>query len=143
MTATVDQIMEWNSNFPAIDLGTMTSQSDVLTGNATLTLFTNGDCDLTADNTATAELSEAGSDVLYTEYQLEYDGDGASATGGATVAYTVYSSFLSPASACTHVALDGAVDVTLRARASNPAGTLADVGSYSATQTVTVTWSGA
>jgi hypothetical protein len=140
VSAVVDTIMEWDGNFAAIDLGTMTAQSDTLTGNATCTLYTNGDVSITADNTATAELSEAGGDTLYTEYQLEYDGDGVSATGGTTVVYAVYSSFLSGGSTCTHYDEDGAVVVTLRARATNAAGTLADAGSYSATQTLTATW---
>ncbi|MFO8008726.1 MAG: hypothetical protein R6V05_13425 [Candidatus Brocadiia bacterium] len=140
VSATVDSIMEWAGNFAAIDLGTMTAQSDVLTGSATQTLYTNGNVDVTADNTATAELSEAGGDTLYTEYGLQYDGDGVAATGGSDVAYVVYSSFLSTASTITHVDGDGAVDITLQARASNAAGTQADAGSYSATQTLTASW---
>ncbi|MFW6118799.1 MAG: hypothetical protein ACOC7S_00530 [Planctomycetota bacterium] len=140
--ATVADIMEWDSNFAAIDLGTISAQADVLTGSSTVTLFTNGDVSITADTSATAELSEPGSDTLYTEYGLQYDGDGVTATGGADVAYTVYSSFLSGGSAVTHVAGDGAVDVTLQARASNPAGTLGDAGTYSATQTLTASWAG-
>ncbi|MGD2175338.1 MAG: hypothetical protein PVJ27_08040 [Candidatus Brocadiaceae bacterium] len=140
VSATVDDIMEWAGNFAAIDLGTMTAQSDVLTGTATQTLYTNGDVSITADNTTTAELSEVGGDTLYTEYGLQYDGDGVANTGGSDVAYAVYSSFISTGSSVTHVAGDGAVDVTLQARASNAAGTMADSGSYSATQTLTASW---
>ncbi|MCK5557393.1 MAG: hypothetical protein KAJ01_03385, partial [Candidatus Hydrogenedentes bacterium] len=123
-----------------IDLGTMTSQGDILTGSDTATLYTNGNVDITADNTTAAELSEAGADTLYTEYQLSYDGDGVSATGGSSVAYAVYSSFLSSASTVTHYDEDGAVVVTLGARATNAGGTLADAGNYSATQTLTASW---
>jgi len=141
ISATVDEIMEWAGNFAAIDLGTMTSQSDVLTGNSTQTLYTNGNVSITADTTTAAELSEAGGDTLYTEYGLQYDGDGATATGGANVAYVVYSSFLSTGSSVTHISLDGAVDVTLQARASNAAGTQGNSGAYSAIQTLTVSWS--
>jgi hypothetical protein len=141
--AVVDGIMEWDGNFAAIDLGTMTAQADTLTGNATCTLYTNDDVTITADNTVAAELSEVGNDTLYTEYQLEYDGDGVSATGGSTVVYDVYSSFMSGGSTCTHYDEDGAVVVTLRARATNAAGTLADAGTYTATQTLTATWAGA
>jgi len=140
VSATVDDIMEWSGNFAAIDLGTMTARDDILTGSETTTLYTNGNVDITADNTTTAELSEAGGDTLYTEYQLSYDGDGVSATGGSAVSYTVYSSFLSSASVATHYDEDGAVVVTLGVRATNPAGTLADAGSYSATQTLTASW---
>ena len=139
ISATVDDIMEWAGDFPAIDLGTMSSQADVLTGNATQTLYTNGDVSITADNTATAELA-VGGDTLYTEYGLQYDGDGASATGGANVAYAVYSSFVSTGSSVTHISLDGGVDVTLQARASNAAGTQANSGVYTATQTLTASW---
>ncbi len=140
VSATVDDIMEWAGNFAAIDLGTMTAQADTLTGSATQTLYTNGNVDVTADNTTTAELSEAGGDTLYTEYGLQYDGDGSTATGGSDVTYDVYSSFLSTPSTITHVDGDGAVDITLQARASNAAGTLPDAGSYSATQTITASW---
>ncbi len=140
VTATVGSIMEWSSNFSTIALGTMSSQSDSLTGEQTTTLYTNGTVDITADNTATAQLVESGADTLYTEYELAYDGDGVSATGGSTVTYAVYSSFLSSASVVTHYDEDGAVDVTLRARATNASGTLADAGSYTATQTLTATW---
>ncbi len=138
----VAEIMEWESNFSAIDLGTITAQADVVSGSSTVTLFTNGDVTITANNSDTAELAEPGGVTLYTEYGLKYDGDGDSATGGADVAYTVYSSFLSGGSAVTHVAGDGAVDVTLQVRASNVAGTLGDAGTYTATQTLTASWAG-
>ncbi len=140
VSATVANIMEWSANFSAISLGTMSSVSDTLTGSETATLYTNGNVDITADNTTAAELSEAGGDTLYTEYQLSYDGNGTTATGGSAVSYTVYSSFLSSASTVTHYDEDGAVVVTLGARATNAAGTLADAGSYTATQTLTASW---
>jgi len=140
--ATVGDIMEWGSDFAAIDLGTMSARGDVLTGSSTVTLFTNGDVSITADTSDTAELDDGGGDTLYTEYGLQYSEDGTTATGGSDVAYTVYSSFLSGGSAVTHFAGDGAVDVTLQARASNPTGTLADAGTYNATQTLTASWAG-
>ena len=141
VSATVDDIMEWSNDFTSgISLGTMTAQSDILTGSDTATLYTNGNVDITADLTTAAELSEAGADTLYTEYQLSYDGDGVSATGGSSVAYAVYSSFLSSASTVTHYDEDGVVVVTLGARATNVGGTLADAGNYSATQTLTASW---
>ncbi len=68
VSAIVDDIMEWSNDFTSgIDLGTMTSQGDILTGSDTATLYTNGYVDITADNTTAAELSEAGADTLYTE----------------------------------------------------------------------------
>ena len=56
------------------------------------------------------------------------------------VSYTLYSSFLSSASVITHVSGDGAVVVTLSARATNDSGNVADAGNYSATQTLTASW---
>ncbi|MCK4373797.1 MAG: hypothetical protein KAX19_00670 [Candidatus Brocadiae bacterium] len=141
ISCVVDTIMEWEADaFPAIDLGTMTGQTDVLPGSAALVLYTNGDLVISADNTAAAELSEGGGDVLYTEYSLAYDGNGVGATGGSSVAWTVHGSFLNSASSVTHIAGYGAVQVTLGARASNAAGTLADSGNYSAIQTLTASW---
>ncbi len=141
VTATVDTIMEWSGNFSTgIALGTMSAQGDTLTGSDTNVLYTNGNVDITAINTTAAELSESGGDTLYTEYQLSYDGNGTTATGGSAVSYAVYSSFLSSASVVTHYDEDGAVTVTLGARATNASGTLADQGSYTATATLTATW---
>jgi len=142
ISVTVDGIMEWSGNFSDINLSNITSQSDEPNDYSTTTLYTNGDVDITADNTTTAQLSSA-TDTLVTEYKLEYDGDGASATGGSTVDWTAYNSFLSPtASDVTHYEGDGNVDVTLWAKAKNPAGEVADAGSYTATQTLTAAWDG-
>jgi len=140
ISVTVADIMEWDSNFPAIGLADITSQGAVVSGNSTLTLFTNGDVDITADNTSAAQLTGPGSDTLVTEYGLAYDGDGVSDTGGATVSWTNYDTFLSSASRVTHISGDGAVDVTLSVRASNAGGTLANAGAYSAVQTLTASW---
>jgi hypothetical protein len=139
VSCTVAGIMEWSGNFAGIDLADITTQAGIVTDSATITLYTNGDVDISAENTVTARLTK-GSSVLVTEYRLEYDGNGTTATGGSTVDYTVYGSFLSPASHVTHISADGAVDVTLRVRASNPVGNLADAGAYTATQTLTATW---
>ncbi|MHC4592026.1 MAG: hypothetical protein ACYS8L_04935 [Planctomycetota bacterium] len=136
------QVMQWSGNFGAINLPSITTQSSVVTGNSTAELETTGNCELTADNSATAQLSGPGGDVLVTEYSLTFDGDGASATGAATVDYTTYSSFLSPAVAITHVGGDDYVQVTLHVRAQNFAGDVANAGAYSATQTITASWVG-
>jgi hypothetical protein len=52
----------------------------------------------------------------------------------------VHSSFLSPAYVITHVAGDGAVVIELHVEARNEDGDVADVGPYSATQTLTAAW---
>ncbi|MFO8008723.1 MAG: fibronectin type III domain-containing protein [Candidatus Brocadiia bacterium] len=132
--------MSWDTDFPAIDLGSVTSMADIVTGNSTATLTVTGHCELSADNTTAAQLSETGGDVLTTEYGLSFDGDGSAATGGSDVSYTAYDSFLSPAVSVTHVSGDDSVDVTLSVRASVPAGEAPNAGSYSATQTITAHW---
>ncbi len=141
VTVTVDEIIEWAAaSFDTIAIANITNQGDTPSASESLVLYTNCDLDITADNTATAQLTKT-TDTLVTEYKLEYDGDGGTATGGATVNWTEYDTFLSGAgSAVTHVTLDGAVNVTLSARASNAAGTLADAGDYTATQTLTATF---
>lgn len=145
ITVTVDGIMEWaGGTFPAIGLTpNIAAQADQPEGFSSLDLYLNGDVSITAQTSAAAELEEdgAGTDTLYTEYKLVYDFDGTGAdSGGAPVDWTVYSSFLVGGSAVTHQPLDGAVNLTLWARASNPTGTLADAGPYTATQTLTATW---
>ena len=136
----VDTIMEWSGNFADITIAEhITTQAASVTGNSNITLYTNGDVTISADNTASSRLTLA-SDYLVTEYRLEYDGDGASATGGATVDYTAYDQFLTTPSAITHISTDGATGVTLRVRASNPAGTVVNAGTYTAVQTLTAAW---
>ena len=140
VSATVANMTEW-SDFSAMNLETTDDRDDQLMGSDTTTLYTKGNVDITAENDTDAELSEpAGGDTLHTEYSLSYDGDGSSATGSSTVSYTVHSSFLGSASTVTHVDADEAVVVTLGARATNAAGTLADSGDYSATLTLTLSW---
>jgi len=144
ITVTVDAIVEWDAAaFTAIGLANITAQGDQPTGTSSLVLYTNGDVDLTADNDTDAQLSSA-TDALVTEYQLTDDGDGTSGTGMVTdvTTWTDYTTFLSPAVTVTHVSTDGAVNITLGVRASNPAGEVADTGAYSATQTLTATWAG-
>jgi hypothetical protein len=142
ISVTVGEVMEWESNFPAIALANITSQAATVSDSATVTLYLNGDVDVTADNSTAAELTGPNSDVLVTEYRLTYDGDGVTDTGGTTVDWTTYDSFLTTASSITHVSGDGAVDVTLNVRASNPTGQMANAGAYSATQTLTASWAG-
>ncbi|MFC1677933.1 hypothetical protein ACFL3G_12845 [Planctomycetota bacterium] len=135
--------MYWDTDFDEIALLSIDSQSQVREGSATVTLYTNGDAHISADNTASgpAELSCA-TDILKTEYKLSFDGDGASATGGANTSYETYDSFLSTESSITYVADDNDVEVTLYVRASNNTDDMADSGAYSAEQTLTVSWDG-
>jgi hypothetical protein len=140
VTVTVDEVIEWaDASFATIALANITAQGDAPEASQSLVLYTNCDLDITADHTAAAQLTKT-TDTLVTEYKLEYDGDGDPATGGATVDWTDYATFIPVGSAVTHYPLDGAVEVTLSARASNAAGTLADAGDYTATQTLTATF---
>jgi len=144
ITVTVNTIMEWSAaTYADIALAAITAQSDTPSDTRDFTLYTNCDCEISADNTVTAQLDNDGAstDTLVTEYQLAFDGDGATATGGTDVGtWTDYSTFLSTAQAVTHFDGDGAVVITLSARASNNPGEVADAGSYSATQTLTASW---
>jgi len=136
---TLDNIMEWDANFPAISLATMTTQAAAPTGTQSITLYTYDNVNIAADNTNASQLTNT-TDTLVTSYSLSYDGDGVTATGGSSVGYTVYSSFLTTASVVKHIPLDGAVVVTLSVKAENDAGNVADAGDYKATQTLTVSW---
>jgi len=144
VTVTVADIMEWLGNFSAIALPDITTQTSAPTGSGTATLYTNGNVDITADIVGTEAQLSLGTDpnqTLVTSYMLTDNGDGTNTTGGTDeISYTVYSSFLSPAYIITHVAGDGAVVITLYAKAENPSGEVADAGSYSAIQTLTAAW---
>jgi len=136
------ELMEWESSFPPIALDAITTQDGVSTGSSTATLLLNGDAEISADNSAAAQLSGPGSDTLVTEYKLTFDGDGQSATGGPSVDYTPYDSFLIPPVQITHLVGDDEVDVTVYVRAQNRPAEVADAGGYSATATLTVAWVG-
>jgi len=143
VTVTVDEIIEWAAaNFTEIHLLTITEQADAPEASQPLVLYTNCHLTITADITTepnNAQLKKT-TDSLVTEYKLEYDGDGDPDTGGTNVGWTDWTTFLSGGSAVAHVSLDGAVEVTLFARARNATGTLADAGDYTATQTLTATF---
>lgn len=141
-TAASASFMYWSGNFSPIALANIASRTDAPNGSSQITLSTNGDAEISADNTNTARLTESGGDHLYTEYKLEFDGDGVSTTGGSTVDFTSYDSFLSSPAAVTYIPDDNDVQVTLYVRASNYTGQLADAGNYSAAQTLTVSWVG-
>lgn len=142
VTCTVDTIMEWSAaSFSTIAIADITHQNSAPFASQSLVLYTNGNVDISANNTTTAQLSLASpADTLVTEYKLEYDKNGSNGTGGSTVDWTDYSTFLSTPSTVTHVNGDGAVNVTLSARASNDSGNVANAGDYTATQTLTAAW---
>ena len=149
VTVTVDEIVEWAAaNFATIAITpNITAQADTPDASQSLVLYTNCDVDITADNTGPALLTHNGPslDTLVTEYKLDYDveADGAD-TWGVPKDWALHNLFLaggaSTASVVTHETLDGAIEVTLSARASNATGTLADAGAYHAHQTLTATW---
>ena len=141
-TASGGTFMYWSGDFNDITVTEhITTQNSVVSGSSTTTLYTSDDAEISADNSATAQLS-LGSCTLVTEYRLTFDGDGSSATGSSTVDWTSYDSFLSPAAGITHISDDNDVEVTLYVRASNQANQLADAGTYTATQTLTAHWVG-
>ena len=133
--------MYWRSNFSPITLQNIGSRGQVSQGSSQVTLFTNGDAEISADNSTAAQLSSAG-DTLVTEYKLTFDGDGSGATGGTGTNYETYDRFLTTAAPVTHVTGDDDVEVTVHVKASNYANDLADAGTYTATQTLTVHWVG-
>jgi len=143
VTVTVNTVMEWSAaSYADIALTAITSTTDTPFGSRDFTLYTNCNCEISADNTTAAQLENEGasSDTLVTKYELAYDGDGVTATGGTDIGPWIdYSTFLSPASAVTHVDGDGVAVITLSAQASS-GGQVRDPGSYRATQTLTAAW---
>ena len=134
--------MYWDSNFDPIMLANITMQDGESEGESEVWLFTTGSAEISADNTDTARLTEPGGDSLVTEYKLKFDGDGSSNTGGSTVSFTSYDSFLSTAAYITYVPGDDDVTVKLTVKATNYNDQLANAGTYIATQTLTVSWAG-
>ena len=134
--------MYWESNFGPITLANIATQNGVSEGESQVKLFTSGDAEISADNTDAARLTGPGDDSLYTEYKLKFDGNGTSKTGGSTVSFTSYDSFLVTPAYVTHIPDDNDVKVTLSVKASNYTGQLANAGTYTATQTLTVHWVG-
>lgn len=134
--------MYWEANYDPITLLNITMQGDISEGDAQVKLFISGDAEISADNTAAAKLTEPGGGSLITEYKLRFDGNGTNKTGGSNVQYTSYDSFLSTPVHVTHVLNDDDVKIKLSVKVSNYAGEVANAGTYTATQTLTVTWVG-
>jgi hypothetical protein len=136
----------WSSHiFGPITLPKMSHRGDVCENHASIIMDVNktlSNIQISANNTehGPAELTN-GKDRLVTEYKLTFDGDGIHQhSGGADTEYVDYKSFLLPAVAVKYVYDDNQVVVTLWVRASNYADKVADFGSYTATQTLTVSW---
>jgi hypothetical protein len=145
ITATLlfaEDSMYWVGNFGPISLGHLTTQADIKTASSSTTLFTTGDCEISADHTVAARLSGPAGCTLITEYKLEFDGDGSGKTGAATVDFSTYDTFLASPLRITHVPYDDDVVITLSVRARNNPNNLADAGDYTAAQTLTVHWVG-
>ena len=131
--------------------GHITSQGDVRVGTTTITLNISGDdpeAIITADNSTAAQLTDTdggATDTLVTKYNLKFDGDGSSKSGGTSMeddVYVDYDTFLSGGVNIQYVNGDYDVQVTLSVKVSNRADNVSDSGVYSATQTLTVAWDG-
>jgi len=145
VTVTVNTIMEWSEDsYTDITLTpAIAAKSDAPWGSTNFTLYTNCNCEISADIVGTEAQLTLGTDpnqTLVTSYKLTDDGDGTGTGGTDQAGYTEYSLFLSPAYTITHVAGDGVVVITLYAKAENPSEEVADAGAYSATQTLTASW---
>jgi hypothetical protein len=166
----VDSIIEWEAAnvFDAINLDTqddtIAAQADVRAGSSHLTLWTNCNVTLTADNTTASQLThqsgiEDHEDTLVTKYKIStLDQDAATVADGTTLSgatvpavgashsddWITYDKFLkAPDNApleITHVNKDGNVEIKLEVQASNRNDTVSDRGLYTATQQITATW---
>jgi hypothetical protein len=137
----IGSFMDWDSNFGPIALPNIASREQISEGSSSANLSIDGDVEISADNSAAAQLSSAG-DTLVTEYKLTFDGTGSGTTGGAGTNYETYDTFLTTAAPVTHAIGDDDVEVTLHVKASNYVNDLADAGTYMAAQTLTVHWVG-
>ena len=140
ITCTVSEIVEWSQvSFPDIDLGELNAKNKQAAGEAELTLYTNGDVTIIADNSNIAELS-FGPHALLTEYKLRYDGSGINQTGGRPTEWCSFDTFLKGGTDITHIPTDGAVEVILSVKASIKEIRPENSGRYNAIQTLTVCW---
>lgn len=141
------ELPHWYTEFADIDLN-ITKQGSVVNGNSTATLYIDGtdgdEVNITADSSAVLT-NIASSDTLVTEYKISFDHESAGPytygiPGEYGESWTDYSTFLSTPAIVTYVPDDNDVEVTLYLKASNNADEVADAGSYSATQILTISW---
>ncbi|MHC4658461.1 MAG: hypothetical protein ACYS83_04690 [Planctomycetota bacterium] len=141
ISCTVTDIVEWSdTDFPPIKLPDLTPKNSRVCGSSSLVLYTNANVTITADNSDSAQLSKDALHKLVTEYSLEYDAAGVGQTGGGTVTWSDYDSFLRKGSTVKRFPGDGAVEVILSIRASHDGKSPFTSGDYTATQTLTVCW---
>ena len=150
ITATVEGMIEWATNFDAIVLAAFTAQLDTPENSDSTILYTNQNVTLSSEQGTDAELNTgtANDDTLTTKYKIGTDGDASVSTGADSDAVTAsnsdnwveYDSFLDTGLVITHYDEDGAVVVTLEVEASFAAGNVANKGTYTCTQTITATW---
>ncbi len=152
ITCTVNGIMEWDTATftTGIALGPVTGRA-VYTDSGTdmIILYTNGSVDITADSGDNDALLVTGtSDTLTTKYGITFDYTSAGtntygvagADGGE---WQLHNEFLTPvAAAVTHYNGDGDIQVTLSCQVSTTVDEVPDKGAYTATQTLTATWTG-
>ncbi|OQA03736.1 MAG: hypothetical protein BWY69_00270 [Planctomycetes bacterium ADurb.Bin401] len=139
ITCTVSSVVEWSDTyFEDIDLE-LNNKTKTSEGQASLTLYTNGDVVLTADNSKSSELS-SGSISLQTEYQLHFDGSGIDQTGAKPTDWCAFDTFLKEPVEIIHNPADGAVLVTLSVKASVDEINKNNTGEYYAIQTLTACW---
>lgn len=140
ISCTVANIVEWSEiSFPAIDMGSLTAKNKQATGEAILTLYTNGDVTITANNNNSAELS-FGPHALLTGYKLEYDGSGIKQTGGRQTAWCPSYTFLKEGADIVHIPTDGSVEIILSVGASIKKIRPENSGRYNAIQILTACW---
>ena len=140
ISCTVASIAEWSeTQFPDIDLGELTANNRQATGETVLTLYTNGDVTITADNSNTAELS-FGTHVLMTKYKLRYNILGIKQTDGKSIAWYPFDTFLKESTDIVHTTTDGAVEVILSVEVSVKEIHPQNSGQYTAVQTLTACW---
>jgi len=134
ITCRVAEVIEWSDeSFRDIDLGELNFRERQAEGQSALTLYTNGDVIITADNSQNAELSN-GSHKLDTQYQLQCD------TGILPTDWCAYDTFLKEAIAIIHEQTDGAVMVILSVKAEVKDIQPGSGGEYTAVQTLTACW---
>ena len=140
ISCSVANIVEWSEpQFSDVDLGELSLKNKDADSQAILTLYTNGDVTIIADNGNAAELS-FDHYSLQTKYKLEYDGSGLKQTGGKPTGWTSFDKFIANGTQIIHMPTDGAVEITLSVKTKAEKISDKNSGSYTATQTLTVCW---
>ncbi|MCE5341092.1 MAG: hypothetical protein LLF92_08195 [Planctomycetaceae bacterium] len=134
ITCRVAEVIEWSeASFQDIDLGELSPKRTEAAGQSVLTLYTNGDVIITADNSETAKLSN-GRYQIRTQYQLQCG------SGTVSTQWCAYDTFLKEAVEIIHRQTDGAVVVILSVKAQTNDFRPGSGGEYAAVQTLTACW---